>query len=212
MASASRVAEQQLAADQEALRRREALHASELTAEEARVAAETPVRLPKLARETAVLREELVVQQLRNRQQAAEVEHDLLLPRAEQDLRREILPLEQAPQLVEAASRVFQGTSLSIWGDNATALGQVAALVDLLARAVSQAAPGEPPTASPGNGSSSQGSWPRARSQQRASASGLRFRRPTEDRRRTAARRTAAGTPYTAVRGGMRSYSRRAQK
>ena len=144
MAAAERVAEQQLAADREALRRREALLASELAAREARVTAETPVRLLALAREAEVLREELGVQELRNRQRAGEVEHELAQRRAEQALRREILPLEQAPEIVEAASRVFQGAHLSLYGDQGELMGQLGPLLELLGRAVRQAVVPDP--------------------------------------------------------------------
>jgi hypothetical protein len=144
MAAADRVAEQQLAADREALRRREALFASELAATEARVTAETPVRLLALAREAEVLREELEVQALRNGHREGQVEHELAQRRAEQALRREILPLEQAPQLAEAASGIFQGANLSLYGDGAQLVAQVAPLLELLARSVRGAAPGDP--------------------------------------------------------------------
>jgi len=47
--------------------------------------------------------------------------------------------VEQAPQIVEAASRVLQGTNLSIYGEHAELLGQLAPLFELLSRAVRQA-------------------------------------------------------------------------
>ena len=64
---------------------------------------------------------------------------ELLLPRARQDLRREILPLEQVPEVVKAASRVLQGTNLSIYGEGGQLIGQLAPFFDILTRAVSQA-------------------------------------------------------------------------
>jgi hypothetical protein len=53
-----------------------------------------------------------------------------------------MLPVEQAPQIVEAASRVLQGTNLSIYGENGQLLNQVAPIFEVLARAVQQATQG----------------------------------------------------------------------
>jgi hypothetical protein len=168
MASEDRVAERTLAGDRETLRRDEELdlarlarqrrmqaenvaterqairlaqerfHA-EMEAEQDRVETDTPVRLERLARETEVLRRELEMRRVQNEVKVYDVEHELMLPRAQQDLRREILPLEQAPRIVEAASRVLQGTSLSVYGDNAQLLGQLAPVFELLANAVKEA-------------------------------------------------------------------------
>jgi hypothetical protein len=170
MASEGRLQEQKLAGDREELRRqeelelaqlerrrrmqaenlatqrqalaleRERLHAA-MEAEQDRVATEAPVRLFRIARETEVLRRELELRGLQNEIKAFDVEHELLLPRAQQELRREILPLEQAPQIVEAASKVLRGTNLSIYGENAQLLGQLQPVFEILARAVQQAVP-----------------------------------------------------------------------
>jgi hypothetical protein len=67
----------------------------------------------------------------------------MLQARAEQELRREILPLEQAPEIVESASRVLHGTHLSIYGGEAQLLGQLAPVFEILAAAVQRAAPAE---------------------------------------------------------------------
>jgi len=54
------------------------------------------------------------------------------------DLRREILPLEQAPEVVKAASQVLQWTNLSIYGEGGQLIGQFAPFFDILGRAVGQ--------------------------------------------------------------------------
>ena len=141
MTSAERVAARKLDMDLEGLRRDQALFAAEMGADVEKANAETPARLLKLTREAEVLREELAIRELRNHLRASEVEHELLRPRAEQEMRREILPLEQAPQIVEAASGVLRGANLSIYGEGAQLLGQVAPLLEILAGAVRQAAP-----------------------------------------------------------------------
>jgi hypothetical protein len=106
-----------------------------------RITSETQVRLLRAAPEGEALREELGVQELRNQLRAFEVEHEQLLPRAQQELRRQMLPLEQAPQIVEAAAGLFHGANLSIYGENGPILGQLGPLVEILARAVRQATP-----------------------------------------------------------------------
>jgi hypothetical protein len=168
MASEGRVAEQKLAGDQESLRRQEELERvqlarqrrmqaenvaterqalqleqerfhAEMEAERDRVTTEAPVRLLRVTQEGDILREELEMRKLQNQVKAFDVEHELLLPRAQQELRREMLPLEQAPQIVEAASKVLQGTNLSVYGENGQLLGQLAPVFEILARAVQQA-------------------------------------------------------------------------
>ena len=49
-------------------------------------------------------------------------------------MRREMLPLEQAPQIVESASKVLHGTNLSIYGEDGQLLGQLAPVFEILAR------------------------------------------------------------------------------
>jgi len=169
MASEDRVQEQKLATDKDALRRQEEIELAqvvrqrraqaedlvttrqalelgqekfrlELEVEQNRAKEESPVRLLKIANERAILQEELEMRRLQNQVKAFEVEAELLLERGRQDLRRDILPIEQAPQIVESASRVLQGTNLSIYGDGSQVVGQLGPLFDLLARAVQQAA------------------------------------------------------------------------
>jgi hypothetical protein len=155
--SETRVQEQKLAADQASLRREEELDMAQtardrrvlaenleterqtLALEQERIAAEAPVRLLKIETERGILAEELVMRHLQAQVQALDLERDLALPRAQQDMRLAMLPVEQAPQLVEAASKVLGGTNLTIYGDGAEVLGQIAPLLDLVGRAVVQA-------------------------------------------------------------------------
>ena len=168
LASETRVQEQKLAADQANLRREEELEVAQtarerralvealaterqtleleqerfhaqLAADEDKLTSEGPVRLLKIETERGILAEELAMRQLQNQIRALDVEHDLLLPRAQQDMRLAMLPVEQAPEIVKAASRVLQGTNLSIYGDGAEVIGSLAPLLELVGRAVGQA-------------------------------------------------------------------------
>ncbi len=139
MDSEGRVQEKALADDKDTLRRDHEKFHAQLEIERDRANSEAPVRLLKIARESAVLRQELAMRELRNQARALEVDGELLLDRARQEMRREMLPLEQAPQVVAAASRVLQGANLSLYGENTQILGQLAPIFELVTRAVRQA-------------------------------------------------------------------------
>ena len=171
MASDNRVAERKLAADREDLRRQEELemaalerrrrmeveqlatqrqalkleqelHEARVAAEEAEIESETPLRLLRLQREGETLRAELKVDHLRTQVRSLEVEREQLGARAEQALRLEILPLEQKPEMVKAAAKVFQGANLSLYGDEAKVLGQLRPLFEILSDAVQNSTAG----------------------------------------------------------------------
>ena len=131
MTSESRLDEQRLVADRERLHR-----------DEQRAEAETPVRLLQIAKEVEVLREEVELRGLRQRARQLEVDEQLTLPRAEQAMRAAILPLEQAPAIVESASHLFQDTNLSIYGENGQLVQHLAPVLEILGRAVGAATSG----------------------------------------------------------------------
>ncbi|MEI7743526.1 MAG: hypothetical protein WCK58_07225, partial [Chloroflexota bacterium] len=170
LGSESRVKEQQLAADRETIRRDEELEMTrvarqrrmetealatrqasllleqqqllaELEAEQARITAEEPVRRLRITKERELLAAELEVRRLQREVRQLDVETELVMDRARQAMRAEILPLEQAPRIVEAASHVLQGSHLSVYGDDAMVLGRLAPLFDLISRSVRQAVP-----------------------------------------------------------------------
>jgi hypothetical protein len=138
MSSRDRLAEQKLASDRETLRRSESLFEAEMAAQRARIEVETPVRLLRIEQDRVALEQELEMRSVENRVQAVKVEHDLQRTRAEQELRREILPLEQAPRIVEAASGILHGANLTLFGDEAGLMRQVAPVLEVVSRAVEQ--------------------------------------------------------------------------
>lgn len=163
MASERQIADQRLESDREALRREQdlamtrianertmaaeqlATERAALTLEQERIEAEKPVRLQRIAAEAEIAREDLARQELVNAVAALQVEATLQRPRAEQALRREILPLEQAPQLVESAAKVLHGTNLTLYGEGAEVLGRLDPLFEIVRRAVTSM-PGGPST------------------------------------------------------------------
>lgn len=163
MTSQARVDDQRLAKDREDLRRAEELQtatvardrrrqaeevataqaamelererfASEMAAEAARLEAEKPIRLAKIEQEREALAQEIELRELQRRVRELEVERDLLQNRAEQELRREMLPIEQAPRIIESASKILQGANLSVYGDDARLLGQLDPIFEVIAR------------------------------------------------------------------------------
>ena len=171
LASETRVQEQKLATDQDNLRRQEELELAQIARErrlqaetlateqqalqleqqrfhsqsdvdQDRANTETPVRLLRIEKKSEVLRQALALRQLQNEVKALAVDGDLLLTRAQQEMRREMLPIEQAPQIVEAASRLLHGTNLSIYGEDGGLLNQVAPIFEILTRAAQAATEG----------------------------------------------------------------------
>lgn len=138
MTSESRLDEQRLVADRERLHR-----------DEQRAEAETPVRLLQIAKEVEVLREEVELRELRQRARQLEVDEQLTLPRAEQAMRAQILPLEQAPEIVASASQVLRGTNLSIYGDDGQITRSLAPILELVGRAVAGSSAGPGGTSQP---------------------------------------------------------------
>jgi regulator of protease activity HflC (stomatin/prohibitin superfamily) len=136
MVSRDRLAQQTLSSDRERLRRSEELFAAEMAAEQARIEAEAPERLLRIRQERDALVEELEMPELKNRVRALTVEHDLEQARAEQQLRLEIIPVEQAPRIVEAASGVLRGANVSVYGDDTGLMRHVAPVLDAVSHAV----------------------------------------------------------------------------
>jgi hypothetical protein len=139
MSSRDRLAEQKLASDREALRRSQSLAEAEMATQQAKIEAEAPVRLLRIEQDRAALKRELEMRSVENRVQAVKVEHDLQRARAEQELRLEILPLEQAPRLVEAASGILHGANLTLFGEDAGLMRQVAPVLEVVSRAIERA-------------------------------------------------------------------------
>ena len=168
MGSSGRVEQQQLASDKEALARQEEMQLAgisrdrrmaaeelvterqrleveqekvglEMELERARLAVEAPVRLARIEKETEILNAELEMRRLQNVAKEFEVSSEMMLRRAQDALRREMLPIEQAPQIVEAASKVLHGTQLVAYGQDGSLVDQVGPILDLVARAVRQA-------------------------------------------------------------------------
>ncbi|HVP19561.1 MAG TPA: SPFH domain-containing protein [Spirochaetia bacterium] len=124
---------QQIALDREK-------HALEVDAEQARVEMDKPLQLLRFRNRLEILEAKKRALELEKQVEALRVEKDLLLKRAEHELRKQILPLEQAPQIAESVSHVFHGARLSVYGNDSHLMGTLEPLVDMLTEALRGAA------------------------------------------------------------------------
>jgi regulator of protease activity HflC (stomatin/prohibitin superfamily) len=99
-------------------------------AEQEKIETGSPVELLRLEKRRAILEGELVTQRLENEVHELEVQRDIRMEQAKQELRKEILLLEQPPQIAEALSKVFQGTQLSVYGGENVLLSMLSTLVN----------------------------------------------------------------------------------
>ena len=107
---------------------------------------DTPVQMLKLQHRMELVHKELELRRLEYEIKDLEVRTNMLVEKAKQDLRKEILPLEQTPEIAGALSKIFQGTNLSVYGDaTESVLSTYAPLIELLINSLKRAGfPGGP--------------------------------------------------------------------
>jgi len=103
-------------------------------AEQEKIELETPVQLLRAQQKLVVLEAELEMMRLAKQVKSLEVEIEMMLEAARQRLQAKILPLEQIPQVVESAAQIFQGTNLSVYGNDGQLFALLDPLVDLINR------------------------------------------------------------------------------
>jgi len=98
---------------------------------------DTPIQLLKLEHRVKLLQQELEMRKLEHEVREIMAQTNTLEEKAKQDLRKEILPLEQMPKIADALSQVFNGANLSVYGESAeTIFSTYAPLVDLLINSI----------------------------------------------------------------------------
>ena len=102
---------------------------------------DTPVQMLKLQHKLELMQKDLELRQLEYEIKELEVRTNMLAEKAKQDLRKEILPLEQMPEIANALSQIFNGANLSVYG-NATEslLSTYAPLVEFLVNSLKRVA------------------------------------------------------------------------
>jgi hypothetical protein len=94
---------------------------------------DTPVQMLKIQHRLELRQKEIELRKLEYELKDLEVRTNMLEEKAKQDLRKEILPLEQTPEIASALSNIFQGANLSIYGDaTESVLSTYAPLVELM--------------------------------------------------------------------------------
>ena len=157
IASERRIQEQKIETEKDAIRRKEEIDLAEMTydrrirkevqeadrerialdrekllleleAEKEKTEAEAPVRKLEVENRRALLAEELEMRRIENQVRQLEVASEVMLESAKQELRKEMLPIEQTPALAESLSGVFKGTQLSFVGNDSQVLALLAPL------------------------------------------------------------------------------------
>jgi hypothetical protein len=100
------------------------------------IESKTPIRLLDIEAQHDISQAELALAQLTNALRTLEVEREMVLAQAQQQLRKDILPLEQIPLIAEAAAKVWQGANLSIYGETAPIVATIGPLVEVLTQAL----------------------------------------------------------------------------
>ena len=100
--------------------------------EQKRIAANKPVRMLEIQNHREIVEQSIEGQRLSNVLKALQVEDALAMERAQHELRKEMVPLEQVPEVAKVLAQMFQGADLSIYGSEAATLGHVAPLIDFL--------------------------------------------------------------------------------
>jgi hypothetical protein len=110
----------------------------EQEAEREKSAVETPVKLYQIEQQRSIQAQKLELMQIENQVRGLEVARDLILERARQDLKKEIMPVEQLPEIADSLSKIFQGANLSYFGSENQILGSILPLFDIFSKMISQ--------------------------------------------------------------------------
>jgi CRISPR/Cas system-associated protein Cas5 (RAMP superfamily) len=135
--SARRFQQEQLDAEREQLNiQQEKLRLKKALEQEA-IEVETPVQLLEIEKRHEVLIQKIKMQRLENQVQELELQRELMKEKARHELRKEILPLEQMPEIAKAVSQMFQGTNLTFYGEASPLVSSLAPVIDMLSNAFS---------------------------------------------------------------------------
>jgi hypothetical protein len=132
--SARRLQQEHLEAEREHIHIEQEKLRLQKTSEQEAIEVSTPVKLLNIEKQSEVLKQELEMRQLENQVRELEIQKDLMLEKAKHELRKEILPIEQVPEIAAAVSRMFQGANLSFYGEASPLLTAIAPIVELLAK------------------------------------------------------------------------------
>ena len=112
--------------------------------ERGQIESEAPNRLLRIENQEQVLRRQLQTLPLELQVREQKARAKTIGDKVRQDLRREILPLEQAPAIAAALANLLRGVNLSVYGQEANLLAPLAPLLDLLSSRLRASLQGNP--------------------------------------------------------------------
>jgi flotillin len=123
----------------------------EQEASKEKVETETPVKLLKIKNQHEVFDRELEMRKVEAQIREQEVLRDMLLERARQELRKEILPVEQIPAITDSLSKIFKDSNLTFVGSENQLLTSILPLMQIISEKVKDALPAKQAIAGSGN-------------------------------------------------------------
>jgi hypothetical protein len=111
----------------------------EQSAAKDKVETETPVKLLQIENQHEVFNRELEMRKVENQIREQEVMRDMLLEKARQELRKEILPVEQLPAITDSLSNIFAGSNLTFVGNENQILSSILPLMQIISDKVKDA-------------------------------------------------------------------------
>ena len=133
-----RIQKQKQAADNEAiLLQAETFELQQKTAKE-KVEVETPVRLLQIKNQHEILNQELSMRQVEYQVAQLEALRETALEKAMNAVKREILPVEQMPEIADSLSQIFQGANLSFVGSENQLLSTIIPLLQMVTDNIKQ--------------------------------------------------------------------------
>lgn len=104
-----------------------------------KIETETPVKLLQIKNLHEVFDQELAMRQVEMQIRELKVMRDMLLEKAQTDLRKEILPIEQVPEITESLSQIFRKSNLTFIGNENQVLSSILPILEIVADKVKDA-------------------------------------------------------------------------
>lgn len=90
---------------------------------------ETPLKLQEFQSQMELIEQRRKLLESENEMKLTEADLETKIARQKQDLRKEILALEQAPQIAQAMAGMFSGSHLSFWGEEPSLFGPLSQIL-----------------------------------------------------------------------------------
>jgi regulator of protease activity HflC (stomatin/prohibitin superfamily) len=108
----------------------------EQEAEKEEIEIQSPVQLLKIKKQQEIQKDDLKRVRVLKEIKEIDAETKILLEKAKQNMKKDIMPIEQLPEISDAFSRMFQGMNISVYGDESEFLNKMIPVVDILLNAI----------------------------------------------------------------------------